>query len=158
MPVHRHPVALSKITDPLAIVPLDMALVGRLRLTYERVRAHDLRLAELFYPKLFAAAPHLRSMFQSDPDAQVRKLTASLDAVVQNFENPAANTAILTALGQRHAGYGAKPEHYTLVIDLLLASMREVLGAQADDRDLDDWRMALRLISNQMIAAGQPKS
>lgn len=157
MPVHRHPVALSRIPDPLAVIPLDMGLVARLRTTYERVRAHDLRLAELFYPKLFAAAPHLRSMFQSDPDVQARKLMASLDAVVQNFENPAANAAILASLGQRHAGYGAQPEHYTLVISLLLDSMREVLGASVDDRELDDWRMALRLISDQMIAAGQAK-
>jgi hemoglobin-like flavoprotein len=153
MPVHRHPVALSKAADPLAIVPLDLALVQRLRATYDRVRAHDLRLAELFYTKLFTAAPHLRSMFGSDLRSQAVKLTAALAAVVENFENPAANAALLADLGRRHATYGATPEHYDLVINLLIDSMQTLLGHDTTRRDLDEWRLALRLVSDQMISA-----
>lgn len=77
----------------------------------------------------------------------------SLDAVVQNLEHPASNAAMLAALGKRHVGYGAKPEHYDLVIDLLIQSMRELADSDLDAAALDEWRMALRLISNQMIAA-----
>lgn len=156
MPVHRHPVAVAPIKDPLANLPLDLALIDRLKATYALVRARDTRLAELFYARLFNAAPHLRPMFKSSPADQVRKLTDALDAVVRNLEEPAQNAAMLDALGRRHAEYGARPEHYTLVIDLLIDSMREVLDippeAPADvERSLDEWRMALRLISDQMI-------
>lgn len=153
MPVRRHPVATSQTRDPLAAVPLDVALVARLRASYNLVRAHDFRLAEIFYAKLFDAAPHLRPLFRSDPAEQARKLVGSLDAVVQNLEHPASNAAMLAALGKRHVGYGAKPEHYDLVIDLLIQSMRELADSDLDAAALDEWRMALRLISNQMIAA-----
>ena len=152
MPVKRHPVAVSKSRDPLAMVPLDTALVARLRKTYEQVRASDLRLAEIFYAKLFALAPYLRERFRSEPRAQAQKLIMALDTVVLNMESPAENAAMLCAMGKRHAEYSATPEHYDLVIGLLIDSMGEVLeGAVARDR-LEEWRMAFRLISDQMIA------
>ncbi len=153
MPVHRHPIAVSKKQDALASVPLDHALIIRLRESFRAVQEHGLLLAERFYAKLFAAAPHLRPLFRSDLKSQSEKLIASLDAVVRNLEHPAENAAMLAALGKRHAGYGAKPEHYDMVIDLLIEAMGEVLGPSADRRSLEDWRIVLRLVSNQMIAA-----
>jgi hemoglobin-like flavoprotein len=156
MPVKRHPVAVSGLRDPLARLPLDTALVARLRATYERVRARDQRLAEIFYRKLFAAAPQIRPLFRSDPKAQAQKLMSALDAVVRNLEHPAENAAMLAEMGRRHAQYGAKPEHYHLVIDLLVESMNELLGAELDRAASDEWRLALRLISNQMIAGAAP--
>jgi len=76
---------------------------------------------------------------------------AALDAVVRNFEHPLENVAMLAQLGSRHIGRGTKPEHYNLVIDILITSMTELLGPYADGRGLDEWRMALRLISDHMI-------
>ena len=153
MPVRKHPVAVLRHNDPLPGLPLDSALAARLRATYDRVRVEGTRLAGIFYARLFAAAPHLRSMFSADPAAQAHKLMAALDAVVANLERPAENHALLTELGRRHAQYGARPEHYDLVIDLVIDSMRDLLGPRATDRDLHEWRTALRLISNQMISA-----
>ncbi len=153
MPLKRHPVAVSHTLGTLARLPLDNALVDRLRATYEQVRAQDTRLATLFYEKLFAAAPHLQPMFKGDIGVQRQKLIQALDAVVLNFEKPAENAAMLAALGQRHAQYGAKPEHYDLVITLLLEAMATLLGPDVNPTALDEWRMALRLVSNQMIAA-----
>lgn len=155
MPVHRHPIAVSKKPDALASVPLDHQLITRLRDSFRAVHEHGLLLAESFYAKLFAAAPHLRPLFRSDLKSQSEKLIASLDAVVRNLEHPAENAAMLAALGRRHAGYGAKPEHYDIVIELLVDAMGEVLGPSADRRNLEDWRIVLRLVSNQMIAASE---
>lgn len=153
MPVRRHPVAVSPIRDPLAQLPLDMELVKRLKATYAMVRERDTMLAEIFYARLFAAAPHLRPLFRSEPAVQAWKLMEALDAVVRNLESPSENAAAIAALGRRHAGYGARPEHYELVGDLLVESMREALGRKAEDAALGEWRMALRLISDQMILA-----
>ena len=102
---------------------------------------------------MFALAPHLRPMFPADLGAQAEKLTAALDVVVRNLEDPAANAAVLAGLGRRHAGYGVQPEHYTLVVDLLVESMRELGGAAVDETRLREWHRALQLISQQMIAA-----
>ncbi|MBY0111999.1 MAG: hypothetical protein K2Y21_04200 [Phycisphaerales bacterium] len=157
MAVKRHPVAVAIAGDPLSRVPLDTELVERLRGTYEIVRGHDLRLAEVFYARLFSVAPHLRAMFPSDLKAQSAKLIAALDAVVRNFQDPHANIAALSDLGRRHAGYGVKPEHYQIVIDLLIESMREIGGAAIPESRLSEWRSALRLISDQMIAAASTR-
>lgn len=153
MPVRRHPIAATDRAGRMAHVPLDAALIARLRMSYERIRASDTRLADIFYERLFAAAPQLRPMFRSDPGAQAKKLMASLDAIVRNLEAPGENAAMLAELGRRHSAYGAAPAHYDLVIDLLVSSIGEVLGPQADARSLDEWRTALRLVSDQMIAA-----
>jgi hemoglobin-like flavoprotein len=143
MPVRRHPVATAKEHGSLGNLPLDRELVGRLQATFIPIRESGLRFGEIFYAKLF----------RSDPKSQTEKLVAALDTIVRNLIDPDGNAAMLAALGKRHAGYGVKPEHYDLVIDLLIDSMREILGPLAQPQHLDEWRMALRLVSDHMIAA-----
>lgn len=153
MTLRRHPVAVAPDQRPLAGMPVDRRLVARLSATYAAVREQGDRFATVFYGKLFAAAPQLRSMFREEPAVHARKLLATLETVVANFNDPSANAALLADLGRRHAGYGARPNHYALVVDLLTDSMRETLGPAIDTAGLEEWRTALRLISDQMIAA-----
>ncbi len=156
MPVHRHPVANPKATRELSRVPLDRTLAARLEATFAQVRASGIRFGEVFYERLFAAAPQVRPMFRSDPAAQTQKLVAAMDAIVRNLNSPEENADMIAALGRRHAEYGARPEHYDLVIGLLVDAMAEVLGPSADIANLEEWRTVLRLVSDQMIAAGKP--
>jgi hemoglobin-like flavoprotein len=158
MPLKRHPVAVSNTAGALARLPLDSALVAELRATYEQVRAHDSRLAEIFYAKLFAAAPQVRAMFRSDPAMQAAKLMAALDIVVRNLDAGDANVALLAQLGRRHAAYGARPEHYPLVTGLLIESMHELLGSRFSTEHREQWTLALTLITRQMLAAAEPGS
>jgi hemoglobin-like flavoprotein len=172
MPVRRHPVALPNATPhagpqaqaasaapkasaSLASLPLDHDLVASLRATYDLVRVHDSRLAEIFYAKLFTAAPHLRALFKSDPALQAAKLMAALDIVVRNLDAANANAALLADLGRRHATYGARPEHYAVVTDLLVQSMQELLGPRLTSEQASQWQLALNLIGRQMIAGAQ---
>lgn len=155
MPVHRHPTSASRVGEPITRIPVDASVVERLRASYRLVRRHDLEFARIFYAKLFGAAPGVRAMFPEDMELQSRKLTMVLDSIVANLENPEANSRMLGEMGRRHAGYGARPEHYHLVIETMIGAMREVLGTNADERVLDEWRMALRLIGKQMIDAGR---
>jgi hemoglobin-like flavoprotein len=155
MPVHRHPASASKVGEPITRIPVDAGVVERLRTSYKAVRLRELDFARIFYAKLFEAAPGVRSMFPADLELQSRKLTMALDTIVANLENPETNSHLLAEMGRRHAGYGARPEHYHLVIETMIAAMREVLGANADERVLDEWRMALRLIGKQMIDAAR---
>lgn len=153
MPIRRHPMAAGALAANLRAVPVDAALVSRLRSSFERLLAHELSLGEIFYDRLFKAAPPLKAMFHNTPAEQSKKLIASLDTIVRNLEDPESSAALLAELGRRHASYGVKVEHYDLVIDVMIDSMEQLLGPHADRRLLDEWRMALRLISDQMIAA-----
>lgn len=155
MPVHRHPASASKVGEPITRIPVDSGVVERLRTSYRLVRARELDFARTFYAKLFEAAPGVRAMFPADLELQSRKLTMALDTIVANLENPETNSHLLAEMGQRHAGYGAKPEHYHLVIETMIASMREVLGESGEEKVMGEWRTALRLISKQMIDAAR---
>ncbi|MGP1347870.1 MAG: globin domain-containing protein [Phycisphaerales bacterium] len=155
MPVRRHPIIDPRTGGPLLKIPADEALIGRLRRSFAIVQGEGVRLGELFYQRLFEAAPQVRSMFRSDISAQSAKLIAALEAVVSNLERPEENAAMIAELGRRHAGYGARPEHYVLVTELLVASMEELLGPRIDAQTLDEWRLVLRLVSEQMIAASR---
>ena len=151
MPVHRHPMAVPHARDPLAMLPVDLALVQRLRETYEQLRSKPAPFVELFYRTLFDAAPQVRPMFKSDPASQSQKLLAALDAVVRNLEKPAETAAMLAAMGQRHAAYGAKPEHYPIVCDLLIESMADASGPAWSVRLAAEWRQALEIVSRVML-------
>lgn len=181
MPVRRHPIAVPGRDARIRLFPVDAALATRLRASYVRLRAHDLRLAEIFYARLFTRAPHLRAMFPQDLDAQAAKLVHALDAVVANLERPEANAEMLAALGRRHAAYGARAEHYALVTDLLVDSIAELESVPVSSPPaapitpaatatsppappgtarpgrrtaiLEEWRTALDLISAHMLAA-----
>jgi len=161
VPVRRHPLAPVTLNDPCAEVPLDRALIARLTATYEVARARDLRLAEIFYAKLFAIAPQLQPLFHEEPHAQAAKLMATLDVIVRNLERPAQSALVLERLGTRHRLYGARPEHYDLVIDLLIDAMRDVIGSESvpgagDTEDnLQEWRVALRYAGDRMIESSE---
>lgn len=158
MPLRRHPVAVGPQHGALRSVPIDRALIDRLKASYALVQAQDLRLAQLFYERLFAAAPGVRHMFREDPGVQARKLTDALDVIVRNLEFPAQNASLLSDLGRRHARYGATPEHYALVVELLTSCMQEVLADRATPGVINEWRLALHLVAAQMIAAAQSET
>jgi len=141
--------------DPFASFPLDREVIQRLRSSFAALSEGRQELGRLFYEKLFKAAPQLRTMFTTDIDEQAKKLTDSLEAVIKNLESPKNNAAMLGELGRRHVAYGARPEHYEVVVKILIESMAEVIGADADQNTLSEWERALALISQRMIAAGE---
>lgn len=156
MPVRRHPIANPMQNTGLASVPLDKDLITRLQRSFDEIRPHGAALGAAFYAKLFAKAPQVRPLFRSETAVQAQKLIAALDAVVRNLVNPAENAAMIAALGRRHAGYGATPEHYELVVTLLVEAIDEVMGPRIAPPRLEEWRLVLRLVSDQMIAGGGP--
>ena len=153
MPVRRHPMAQSNEDLLLDLIPVDDALIARLQRVREVIREGDWKLATIFYNKLFAAHPNLRDLFPDDLKQQAGKLIATLDVVLGNLQRPEANARMLAELGIRHVQYGAKPEHYEIVVELLVNSLEELLGLTASAQIIVEWRTALRLISDQMIAA-----
>ena len=155
MPVRIHPIAQLPDDDPLVSGPLDREVIHRLRSSFAAVSERRQELGRLFYDKLFQAAPNLRSLFKSSLEEQARKLTDTLEAVIRNLESPKDNAAMLDELGRRHVAFGALPEHYELVSKLLVESLAEVLGPEANQTTLLEWERALLLISRRMMAAGE---
>jgi hemoglobin-like flavoprotein len=155
MSIRRHPIAILRGDTSRLDMPLDHNLIRRLEESFDELSKQGMALGERFYARLFAAAPEVRSLFRAEPEAQAVKLVEALRTVVQNLTAPKENAAVLAELGRRHAAYGARPEHYALVTDLLVDTIGDLLGPSADPLLLEDWRMTIRLVSSQMIAAAE---
>lgn len=151
MGIERHP-----LLDPRAArgVRADQDLLDRLERSAALLGDCAISVVPRFYERLFRRCPELRHLFPSDPvrqQAQNAKVGASIAAVVVHLRNPAALAAPLRELGARHAGYGAKPEHYPIVVDELVAAMAEAGGAAWTADDTADWRTAMMIVAGIMI-------
>lgn len=107
-----------------------------------------------FYEKLFTAEPDLREMFSPEIDRQARKFLQSLKLIVTSLSSTERAAPVLQRLGDRHRGYGVKPDHYDVVGEVLIDTLDELLGDAGTDEVLDAWRSAFRLISSIMNSEG----
>ena len=107
-------------------------------------------VALLFYGRLFEIDPSLRPMFRQDIELQGRKLMDMLTAVVDNIDGLEGLAPKLQALGQRHAGYGVKPEHYGTVSKALIWALAQALGPELDAEVKAAWTAVIDLVSAGM--------
>jgi len=81
----------------------------------------------LFYGRLFALEPALQPMFRQDIELQGRKLMDMLTTVVDNLDHFEGLAPTLRALGQKHVGYGVRPEHYQVLAQALIWALAQAL-------------------------------
>jgi hemoglobin-like flavoprotein len=109
--------------------------------------------ADLFYGRLFDIAPDVRRMFPSDLSEQKKKLMAMLGTAVAGLSRLDSLIPAVCALGERHAGYGVKVEHYMPVGEALLWTLRQGLGDEFTPAVEDAWATAYDMLSQAMIDA-----
>ncbi|MGD8926691.1 MAG: chemotaxis protein CheW, partial [Thioalkalispiraceae bacterium] len=148
----------------LAIQPVDQndgAGTGKAELNIEVLEASFNAIAPMgeqlvarFYQELFARHPGVKPLFKNtSPEKQQKKLLSALKLVVANLRKPDELNKALVAMGERHQGYGAKPEYYAAVRDTLLAVMSDVAGDAWTDIVRQAWTDALNIIAGTMIGA-----
>ena len=106
-----------------------------------------------FYALLFELQPQARRLFPADMEAQVRKLTDMVDAIVRGLDRPEELRATFTALGQRHASYGVGEADYDDVGAALFKSLRETLGDAFTPEVEQAWGAVYGDMAEIMIAA-----
>lgn len=155
MGISRHP--LSNPPPAWAKVPIDRAAVDRLRSSFQLLAADGTRVTAIFYAKLFERYPGVRTLFPTDMKAQEGKLLDSLRAVVEHLEAPDAVRAKLKELGAKHVKYGAKPEHYPIVSEILVEAMAEAAGKGWTPTLTSEWSQALDIVSSVMLEGASGK-
>jgi len=108
------------------------------------------KIATLFYDRLFAKAPQVRRLFPDDLAGQKRKLLALLATCVGKLHDLSALTPSIRDLGARHAAYGAKPEHYSIVAEALIWSLAQGLGTAFTLEDRAAWSKVYALLAAAM--------
>jgi hemoglobin-like flavoprotein len=124
--------------------------IAEVRRTFELLAAQGLAPVELFYDRLFAAAPEVRPLFRSDPAHQARKFLSSLRVIVSALDSPIKHVAVLQSLGERHRGYGVVSKYYPIVRDTLLSVMADQLGQQFTPSAAAAWGRAFELMATIM--------
>ena len=103
--------------------------VERVQSTWAKVVPIRDTAATLFYGKLFELDPSLKSLFKGDMTAQ----------------GPAVK-----ALGQRHVGYGVKPQDYDTVAAALLWTLGQGLGDDFTPEVKASWTEVYVLLATTM--------
>jgi len=109
--------------------------------------------ADLFYARLFEIAPDVRPLFPDDLSQQKKKLMAMIGTAVASLSRLDTLMPVVRALGERHAGYGVKAEHFTPVGAALLWALAQGLGDEFTPQVGDAWATAYGLLSQAMIDA-----
>ena len=99
-----------------------------IRGSFGKVEAKSVIAALLFYQRLFALDPTVRSLFQHDIEQQGAKLMQALKFAVAALDRPGELRPVLESLGRRHVYYGVEERHYESVGTALLDVLAHVLG------------------------------
>lgn len=126
--------------------------------SFEQIKPKAQAAGELFYQKLFTAAPEARHLFRTPTPQQAGKLMYTLGFVVAQLHAPESMLSQLKALGQRHNQYGASPEHYDLVGAVLIDTLKEGLSTYWNAPLEEAWITAYQMLANVMMEAQQTAS
>jgi methyl-accepting chemotaxis protein len=127
-----------------------------LETSFDLVAPRGDELMDVFYARLFEAAPAVKPLFAStDIKRQKAMLLGTLVLLRKSLRNLDAIAPKLRELGARHVAYGAQPEHYPVVGQVLLASMAEIAGpAWTDEYELA-WTAAFGVVADAMIEGAE---
>jgi nitric oxide dioxygenase len=92
-------------------------------------------------------------MFPDDMALQKKKLMVMLGTAVNGLSRLDALLPAVHALGERHAGYGVRVEHFTPVGAALLWALHQGLGDEFTPAVGEAWATAYGILSGAMIGA-----
>ena len=126
--------------------------VDALETSFDLVAPRGDELVDTFYTRLFAAAPSVEPLFAgTDLPEQKKMLLATLVLLRRSLRDLGAIVPKLRELGRRHVAYGAKPEHYPVVGEVLIASMAEVAGDAWRPEHQRAWSRAIEVVAGAML-------
>jgi methyl-accepting chemotaxis protein len=123
-----------------------------LETSFDLVAPRGDELMNIFYARLFVAAPGVRTLFPRDMETQKKMLLSALVLLRQSLRNLEDIVPTLRDLGARHVAYGARPEHYPVVGAALISAMAEIAGPDWAPEYEDAWAAAFDVVAGAMIA------
>ena len=111
-------------------------------------------LTRHFYKRMFSHNPEVAPFFNpanQTSGRQQRALAGAITAYAANIDNLEVLGGAVELIAQKHASLLIKPEHYPIVGENLLASIREVLGEGATDEVIHAWAEAYGFLAEILI-------
>jgi methyl-accepting chemotaxis protein len=123
-----------------------------LETSFDLVAPRGRELVDVFYTRLFAAAPAVRPLFaRTDFERQKAMLLDALVLLRRSLANLPAIVPTLRRLGARHVAYGARPEHYPVVGEVLITAMAEIAGPAWRPEYERAWGVAFGIVAGAML-------
>lgn len=121
------------------------------RTTWEPVSQDPAGAAAIFYGRLFEAAPSVKPLFTGDIKIQGEKLMKMIGVAVQNMHKVETIVPALESLGAQHLDFGAEPEHYPVVGEVLLGTLATALGDAFTDEVKAAWAKTYGAVAAVML-------
>jgi hemoglobin-like flavoprotein len=126
--------------------------VETLETSFDLIAPRGDEVVDRFYSRLFATDQRIRHLFDNvDMARQKQSLLNTLVVVRESLHDLSDVIPDLQALGARHAGWGVRPADYPIVIQCLLATMKEVGGSDWKPEYTDAWAEALETVQSVML-------
>ncbi|HET7774662.1 MAG TPA: globin domain-containing protein [Burkholderiaceae bacterium] len=129
------------------MTPQEIQLI---RSSFNLLATDSATVARDFYRSLFEMDPGLRTLFDSDLEAQGKKLMQMLALVVNGLDRFDELVPALHLLGQRHGRYGVRRYDFHTVGTALLATLRACLGDAYTEDAHAAWANAYGLLAREM--------
>ena len=112
-------------------------------------------IGDVFYSKLFCDNPQLRSMFPASMKHQHKKLIDMLSVIISRLDDLSELLHDMKMMASRHENYGVKPQHYRMVGNALLWTLKRGLGNDWNDDLQEAWTAAYTKLAETMIAGSR---
>jgi hemoglobin-like flavoprotein len=130
-----------------------------LETSFDLIAPRGDELMDEFYKGLFEAAPSVLPLFaNTDLKRQKTMLLRTLVLLRKSLKDLDAIVPKLRELGARHVAYGAEPEHYPVVGEVLIAAMATVAGPAWRPEHEEAWGEAFGLVASAMLEGADAAS
>ena len=114
--------------------------------------------AKIFYERLFELDPGLKPLFTTSLHQQGQKLMSAMAMIVGGLRSWERIEPAVREMGQRHVGYGVKPEHYDTVGAALIWALEHALADGFTDEVKAAWTTAYESIAGTMVDAARTQA
>ncbi|PKG24213.1 NO-inducible flavohemoprotein [Niallia nealsonii] len=118
------------------------------------LEVHGTEITTVFYKNMFEAHPELLNIFNHTNQKQGRQQTALANTVLaaaKNIDKLETIIPVVKQIAHKHRSLAVKAEHYPIVGQFLLQSIKEVLGDAATDEIINAWAEAYGVIADVFI-------
>jgi hemoglobin-like flavoprotein len=129
------------------MTPEQIALVQQ---SWKKIVPFKDMAAVLFYGRLFELNPSLKPLFGKPMDLQGRKLMAMIGTAVGCLGRMHELSPGVDGIGQRHAVYCLKDEHYETVAQAFLWTLEQTLDTDFTLEVREAWTVAYTTLANVM--------
>jgi methyl-accepting chemotaxis protein len=132
--------------------------VETLEKSFDLVAPQGDELMRTFYDNLFETAPSVKPLFADvDMERQRQALLNMLLVLRESLRDLDDIVPDLEELGARHIEYGAQPEHYPVVGEVLIGAMAQVAGDAWKPEYTSAWQEAYQIVQGVMLSGASAR-